>query len=297
MINTIIGNEPARDMLKNSILSGKVSHSYLFIGIEGIGKKIIAKKFAKMILCLNKQQACDKCKSCIEFNSNNNPDFILIEPENGSIKIEQIRNMQKQLSERPIISQHKICIIDDADLMTIQAQNCLLKTLEEPPKYVTMILIGKNENGFLETIKSRCTIMHFNPIKDEEIKKNFNVNSNILEIANGSIGKAIRLEDKTELYANIDKIISNIESSSIIDILKYAEIVYKAKDEIFEILEYINILLIKRSKLNSIYANCIEIVEETKKRIKANGNYNMCIDYMLFSIWEEVNEKYSRSQI
>ena len=304
MFDNIVGNETAKATLKKAIDLNKTSHSYMFVGISGIGKRTIAKDFGKALLCLDENKYCNKCKSCIEFDSNNNPDFIFIEPDNGSIKIDQIRNMQKEVSEKPIISNNKVCIINDADLMTVEAQNCLLKTLEEPPAYMTIILVGTNESNFLPTIKSRCTIMYFDRIKDEEIKKYLEENfreeriaSNIIEISDGSIGKAINLKDKAETYENINKTIENLEKYDIIQILKNAEDIYKLKDEIFEILEYINVLLIKKASKNYKYANCIEIVEETKRRIKANSNYNMCIDYMLFGIWGEVNEKYSRSKI
>lgn len=301
MFDTIIGNNAAKETLKKAVDLNKISHSYMFVGISGIGKKLIAKEFAKMILCIDQNKYCNKCKSCIEFDSDNNPDFSIIEPDNGSIKIGQIRDMQKSVSEKPIISANKVCIIDDADLMTVEAQNCLLKTIEEPPEYMTIFLIGTNENSFLATVKSRCTIMHFEKIEDEAIKNYLeekysnNIPLNILDIADGSIGKAISLKDKSEIYENINNIIENIEKCDIIDVLKKSDNIYKAKEEIFGILEYLNILLIKKAKNNYRYAKCIEIVEETKKRIKQNSNYNMCIDYMLFSIWEEVNEKYSRS--
>ena len=302
MFDNIVGNERSKDILRKAVELNKTSHSYMFVGISGIGKSLIAKEFAKMILCIDENKYCNKCKSCIEFDSNNNPDFIFIKPENGSIKIDQIRNMQKEVSEKPIISNNKVCIINDADLMTIEAQNCLLKTLEEPPTYMTIILVGSNESNFLPTIKSRCTIMYFERIKDEEIKKylaeNYkgeNITPNLIDIADGSIGKTVSLKDKAETYENIYKFIENLENYDIIQILKNVEEIYKSKEEIFEILDYINVLLIKQAKTNYRYANCIEIVEETKKRIKQNSNYNMCIDYMLFGIWEEVNEKYSRS--
>lgn len=303
MFDTIIGNDKIKEQLTNAININKTSHSYLFAGASGIGKKLIAKEFAKAMLCLDEEKSCNKCKACIEFNTNNNPDFILIEPNNGSIKIDQIREMQKSVSEKPIISNHKFCIINDADLMTVEAQNCLLKTLEEPPAYMTIILVGANESNLLATIKSRCTIIHFNRLKDEEIKQYLQSNFSdadieaIIEIADGSIGKAINLKSKSEIYENINYIVQSFEKCDIIEAFKNANIIYKSKEDIFDILEYMNILLINKSKENYNYAYCIEIVEETKKRIKANSNYNMCIDYMLFGIWEEVNEKYSRSQI
>ena len=301
MFENIVGNEKIKNTLKQSIKLEKNSHSYLFIGTEGIGKKLIAKEFAKMLMCLEEEKYCGKCKSCIEFDTNNNPDFFLIVPDGKTIKIDQIREMQKTVSERPIISNKKVYIIDNADTMTIEAQNCLLKTLEEPPKYVTIILIGSNENNFLNTIKSRCTIMHFETISDIELSKYLkencgieNITQNTLDIFQGSIGKAIALKDKTELYLSIDEILYNLENVDLIQILEKCELIYKGKEEIFEILDYINIVILKIARQNLKYIRCVDIIEDTKKRLKANGYYDMCIDNMIFSLWEEVNEKYNR---
>ena len=253
-------------------------------------------------MCLEENKYCNKCKSCIEFDSNNNPDFIYIEPDGNNIKIEQIRQMQSKVIEKPIISNKKVYIINDAKNMTVEAQNCLLKTLEEPPEYITIILIASNENNLLSTIKSRCTIIHFDKIENKELKEYAtnvigisNVNENIINIFQGSIGKAIRLKDKLDIYENIENIISNMNNKDIVDILNCSEILYKSKDEIEEILEYINVILLNQSKQNIKYVKCIDIVEDTKKRLKSNSNYDMCIDNMLFNIWEEINEKYCRS--
>lgn len=296
MFDNIIGNEKIKQELEQTIKLNKMSHSYMFIGTSGIGKKMIAKEFAKMILCQGEQKYCNKCKSCIEFDSNNNPDFQLIEPEGVSLKIDQIRQIQKKIIEAPIISDKKVYIIDDADLMTIEAQNCLLKTLEEPPEFVTIFLIGSRDNNFLSTIKSRCTIIKFQDIENEKIKQYLSQNygisdisENMLEIFSGSIGKAQQLKSKQELYDNIIEIIENIKTLNLIDILKKADIIYKSQDERNEILEGMNVILFKKSKQDLKYLNCIQIIEETKKRLNANANYNMCIDNMLFRIWEEMH--------
>lgn len=160
MFENIIGNKKNKEILEKAIEINKTSHSYIFCGTEGIGKKLIAKELAKKILCLKeKANDCD-CKSCIEFDSDNNPDFQLIESVDGKIKIEQIRQMQRKVAEKPIISNNKVYIIDDADTMTTEAQNCLLKTLEEPPEYITIILICTNEGNLLSTIKSKIGRAH-----------------------------------------------------------------------------------------------------------------------------------------
>ena len=295
MFEKIIGNNNIKNELIHTVELNKISHSYLFLGTAGIGKKEIAKEFAKMILCLNEKKYCNHCKSCIEFYSNNNPDFQMVEPDGNSIKIEQIRQMQRKIIEAPIISQNKVYIINDADLMTIEAQNCLLKTLEEPPEFVTIILIGSNENNFLSTIKSRCTIIKFQDIENSQIKDylkskyDIKVSDNLLEIFGGSIGKAEKLKDKQELYNSIIEIIENIENLDIIDLFKRADVIYKSQEEKNSILDAINTILFKMGKENIKYLNCINIVEDTKIRLNANGNYNMCIDNMLLRIWEEMH--------
>ena len=296
MFETILGNEKNKQILQKSIQNNTISHSYMFVGIQGIGKKIIAKEFAKNILCLNtnNNQNCT-CKSCIEFETNNNPDFSMIGPDGNSIKIEQIRELQKKIQEKPIISNNKVYIIDDADMMTQEAQNCLLKTLEEPPEYATIILIGSNENLFLTTIKSRCMILHFEPISNENIKKYLqtelaisNIDDEMIDIFQGSIGKAIELKDKKEEYEKIIAFVENLDKKDIIDLYKLAEPIYKSKEEIFEILDYINILLLKKARQNYLYTDCIQIVEDTKKRLKQNGNYDMCIDNLVFNLKERM---------
>lgn len=129
MFNNIIGNEKIKEILTNSVKINKISHSYLFIGTEGIGKMLIAKEFAKMILCTDENKYCGKCKSCIEFDTNNNPDFKIIEPEGNSLKIEQIREFQNKVSEKPIISNKKVYIINDSDKMTRRSSKLLIKDI------------------------------------------------------------------------------------------------------------------------------------------------------------------------
>ena len=294
MFQNILGNDKIKNLLQESVNNNKVSHSYLFVGKSGIGKKMIAKEFAKAILCLGDNKYCDNCKSCLEFDGQNNPDFFIIEPDGNAIKIDQIRNMQRGVQEKPIISRSKVYIIDNADFMTKEAQNALLKTLEEPPEFVTIILIGENENEFLATIKSRCMIIHFNSISDSDMERylqenyNMNVTSNMLDVFQGSIGKAIELKDKQEGYLTIEQAIENIEKEDLIDLIKKLDILYTSKDEILDMLDYINIILLKKSKENVKYTDCIKIVEDTKRRINQNANYDMSIDNMLFNIWEEV---------
>jgi hypothetical protein len=139
-------------------------------------------------------------------------------------------------------------------------------------------------------------ILHFNKISNDKIKKfleeNYQtqVNSKImLDAFQGSIGKAIQLQDKQEEYEKIEQIIYSLESKDKIDILNMSELLYKAKDEKNDILDYMNIVFINLAIKSNKYANCIKIVEDTKKRLKSNSNYDMSIDNMLFRLWEQVN--------
>lgn len=300
MFKDIIGNKKIKETLKYLVVQKQISHSYMFLGIEGIGKQLIAKEFTKAILCTNnlKHESgsyCGNCKSCIEFDSNNNPDFIIIKPDETRIKIDQIRNMQLKVSEKPIISKNKVYIIDDADTMTKEAQNCILKTLEEPPEYVTIILIGTSEENFLTTIRSRCTKIHFNKISNEKINEYLDNNNlahlqqNLLELADGSIKKAIEISNNKEGYKWLENLMDGIDKCDIIEILNLGVELYKSKETINLILENINIIALRKSRENSKFSGCIKIVEETKKRLKANSNYDMCIDNLLFGMWREVN--------
>ncbi|MCR5146475.1 MAG: DNA polymerase III subunit delta' [Clostridia bacterium] len=301
----IIGNNNVKNILSKSLNNNKILHSYMFIGGQGIGKDLLAKQFAKMILCeAYDNEECNRCKSCIEFDGGNNPDFSQIEPDGKVIKIEQIREMQNKVAEKPVNSGKKVYIINDADLMTKEAQNCLLKTLEEPPEYIVIILIVSNENKMLTTIKSRCMKMYFEKISDDEIKRFLmeqcglqDITRNMLKVCDGSIGKCLDLKNKLEDYKLIELIFSNIHSS-LTKFIDSSEILYKNKDNVSDYLDYINVILYNyanENRDNNKYINSIKIVEKTKQRLLSNSNYDMCVDYLLFNIWEEINEKNSRS--
>ena len=290
----IIGNEQVKNTLNKIIEQNKLSHSYMFIGPAGIGKTLFAKEFAKMILCENSNfKPCGTCKSCIEFANNNNPDVIEVESIQGTIKIEQIRELQAKVLEKPIISNRKTYIIKDADCMTKESQNCLLKTLEEPPSFITIIMTGSNESMFLNTIKSRCIKVCFKKIEDDILKQyleneyNFNIDDNILKACEGSVEKAVRVHKNKEQYEEVSKLFSNIEKYTLLDVINKSDFIYNNKEEIYDILDYINIVLSSKLLENPQYITYIEAVEQTKKNLRANSNYDMSIDNMIFKIWEE----------
>ena len=177
--------------------------------------------------------------------------------------------------------------------MTKESQNCLLKTLEEPPKFITIIITGSNGSMFLNTIKSRCIKVTFREIEDDLLKKylenkyNIKINESILKACDGSIKKAIRVNENKEQYEEILKIFSNIENYKLLDVLNKIDFIYKNKEDIYDILDYINVVLLDKSIKNPKYIRYIETVEQTKKNLRANSNYDMSIDNMIFKIWEE----------
>ena len=300
--SNIIGNEEIKIFLDNLIKTNNVVHSYMFIGPDGIGKVLFAKEFAKMILCQDSNKACNHCSSCIKFNSDNHPDFMIINSEDGkSIKINQIRFLQERISEKPIVSNRKVYIINDSDLMTVEAQNCLLKTLEEPPEFAVIILVLSNENKCLSTIKSRCTKIAFQKLRNSDLtqyanENNLEVNSSLLSASDGSISKLLNLQNSLEAYKQLDNIINAFSKDNIVDIWNNADILYKSKDNINTLLEYLNTVFLERLKSTkeSKYIQSIKIIENTKNKLSSNANYDMCIDNLLLQIWEDFNESYNR---
>ena len=300
LAKNIIGNTDVKEYLEKIVNSNNVLHSYLFLGTEGIGKKEIAKEFAKKILCSTKEDECT-CKSCLCFDSNNHSDLYVIDYDNQSIKIEEIRKLTEKVIEKPIISERKVYIINNAETMTKEAQNCLLKTLEEPPEFVVIILISSNDNLILNTIKSRCMTVKFDNIDENLIQKYIEENldygvlsENLLKYINGSIGKAIKLENVKDKYMEIEEYLKKVTSLDIVDFLYYGKIIYD-KENISDILNYIIVCLYSNSKDNINYIYAIEHVNKCSLRLKSNSNFDMCIDNMLMGIWEEMNENSSRS--
>jgi len=297
MFDKIIGNTETKRILNNIITSNNISHSYIFSGTNGIGKFLFAKEFAKAILCLaDNNKPCNICKSCESFENFNNPDITVINEQENTIKTEQIKNLVADVLEKPIQGKKKIYIINNSENMTKEAQNSLLKTLEEPPEYIIIILVTSNENSLINTIKSRCIKITFNSLTDDEIKQYFNtiseeVSENMYKTFGGSIEKALRFKNQEHIYDKINQLLENIENKNELEILKLKEEIFQEKEEIYSILDYIstifyNKILEKENNVN-IYSKCIEIIEKTKIRLKGNSNYDMTIDYLLLGIWEE----------
>ena len=218
-----------------------------------------------------------------------------------TIKIDEIREIIGKIIEKPIVSKRKVYIINDFEKMTKEAQNCLLKTLEEPPEFACIILISSNENLILNTIKSRCMKIKFRNIENDilynyakEVLGYEEISQNLLKTFDGSIGKAIKLKENQEKYSEIENVLSMVEKEDIIDFLMNAKCIYD-KENIFDILDYMTVSLYSKSEKNKRYLNCLKYISETLVKLNANGNFDMNIDSLLFNIWEAVNEKSYRN--
>ncbi len=170
-LDNIIGQSNLVSQLKKLIKTNKIGHAYAFSGAHGMGKRTIALSFIKDILCNNCESRTCTCISCRTFKEGTNPDFYEVISEKQSIGVDSIRELQSDVENRPTYCNKKVYLIDDADNMTVQAQNCLLKTLEEPPEYVVIILLTVNFEALLSTVQSRTVNLRVNPYKKEEMKR------------------------------------------------------------------------------------------------------------------------------
>lgn len=322
--NHIIGHEKVIEVLKRALENNTISHSYLFEGEEGLGKKRVAFAFAKALLCIEEQsQPCNTCSSCLKFQGGNHPDFFLIDSEKGLIKKEEIESLIKNITRAPFESERKIFIIDDSDKMNSQGKNALLKTLEEPPSYVNIILISSNTNHLLPTILSRVQRIKFYPVEATKIVKHlvdeygkFQEEAGfIAEFSKGSVGKSIDLSSSEDFFKKRDEIIKIIDSLLKGDktkVFSSMEFFNDNKEEIEELLDiflfwfrdlviYKEIgesqLIINKDKLeylssqsfmkfNKIH-DIINKIQETKEDIGRNVNYQLSIETMLLNIQEE----------
>ena len=305
----IKGQNFAKKYLTNSIKSNMVSHAYMFEGPNGIGKNTMARELAATLLEME--------------NLFNSPDYIEITPDGNSIKIAQIRKLQSDILVKPYKS-YKIYVIDEAQKMTVEAQNALLKTLEEPPKYAIIILITNNKESLLDTIKSRCEIIKFTPIPLVEVADYLtqtgvdkNRASLLANFSRGSMQKAIELSESEDFHIMRDEVQKYVETfltGSMLDIMDIQSSIEKYKDNITNVLDLIvnyfrDIMMVKENVDSSMIINLdrlvfiknmstkitysqlskiIDIIEETKNKLRSNCNFNISIQVMTLNIYEVI---------
>ena len=202
MRDAIIGHHQILKQLYHAIASNRVAGAYLFVGVANVGKETVALNFAKSINCRTSDEgACGTCLSCRKADDGNHPDLQIIRPSGAWIKIDQIRELQKRIIYRPLEGVRKVYILTEAERMNLEAANCLLKTLEEPPADSVLILLTTNLDALLPTIRSRCQIIPFHPLVVSELAghlmERFDIDeSQALRVATttgGAVGKALTL--------------------------------------------------------------------------------------------------------
>lgn len=328
MVNfkSIIGHQQIIKHLQNALKSKQVSHAYIFNGPNGTGKNLLAKAFAKALQCeAGYGECCDICKSCSQVESGNHPDIKWITHEKpGSIGVDDIREqLNGDISIKPYSSKYKIYIIDEAEKLTVQAQNALLKTIEEPPAYGVIIFLTNDANILLPTISSRCVTLNLRPVARLDIQRYLMDELKVPDykakvcaaFAQGSVGKAVKMAgsaqfnemnedvlhilkyiDDMEVYEIIDGIrrLGNykLEITEIIDLMMvwYRDIlILKATNDMNQIIyqdEY-NFLKKKAGKSSFEGLNqIIQAMEKAKVRLAANVNFELAMEMMLLTIKE-----------
>ena len=207
MQNPVIGHQHIIEQLQRTVASDRIAGAYLFVGPTGVGKETVARYFAQLISCQQDAQppiVCGTCLACRKVDSGNHPDLQFIRPEGSLLRIGQIRELQKQIVYEPLEASRKVYILTDVERMNAEAENCLLKTLEEPPASSVLILLTSNIQVLLPTTRSRCQILQFHPMPTQELAAvltdRFSVASEqattLAIAAGGAIGKAITQLEK-----------------------------------------------------------------------------------------------------
>ena len=288
----ILGNEMVKDHFKKAIANHKISHAYILTGEAGMGRKSIANAFAMTLLCeKGGSEPCMSCHSCKQVMSGNHPDLIYVTHEKqGSIGVDDVREqINDTIMIRPYSSYYKIYIVDEAEKMTVQAQNALLKTIEEPPSYAVIILITTNQEAFLPTILSRCVQMKLKPLKDFTIKSYLTQNLHIAEkdadvcaaFARGNLGKAIHLASSDEFKELFQKVMVLVKNVGTMDISMLLDCIREMKEQNFDIGEvldlmqlwYRDVLMFKVTKdMNLlIFKDEYKMINETGEKVDYAG--------------------------
>lgn len=325
----IIGHEDIIQHFKMSIERGKLSHAYILNGEKGTGKKLVTRVIAKTLQCEEgTADACNVCHSCIQADSGNQPDIIWVTHEKASvISVEEIRTQVNQdIGVKPYSSRYKIYIIPDAHMLNPQAQNALLKTIEEPPEYAIIFLLTDNIDKLLPTIISRCVVLNMKPIREMDMIRYMRDVLGISEeqayfcerFAFGNLGKAVRLatsENYQEIKESSVRLLRNIYKMDTEDIILAAKKLADYKLEMQDLMDimqmwYRDVLMFKISNsVNQLVFreeyqamkqqsakisyegvdNVLKALDKMKVRLEANVNFDVAMELLLMTIKENYN--------
>lgn len=323
----IVGHEQIKEHFQMAIENQKVSHAYILTGEAGMGRKSLAHAFALALLCeKGNAEPCMECHACKQVLSGNHPDLIHVTHEKpNSIGVDDIREqINDTIMVRPYSSYYKIYIVDEAEKMTQQAQNALLKTIEEPPSYAVIILLTTNQEAFLPTILSRCVQLKLKPLRDFTVKSYLTDALHVPEadadifaaFARGNLGKAISLvssEDFKLMHQEVLKLLKSIQNMDISELLDSIKTLKEQNLDIYECLDFIqmwyrDVLLYKVTKdlnllifkdqyrsINEISTNSsyeklervLEAIDKARVRLDANVNMELAMELMLMVMKEK----------
>ena len=320
----ILGNDMIKEHFQKAIEHNKISQAYILTGEEGTGRKSIANAFSMALLCeKGGKEPCMVCHSCKQVLSGNHPDLIYVKHEKpNSIGVDDIREqINDTIMIRPYSSFYKIYIVDEAEKMTVQAQNALLKTIEEPPAYAVIILITTNQEAFLPTILSRCDQLKLKPLKDFTVKSYLSEHLHVPEkeaeicaaFARGNLGKAIYLassDEFKELYQKVMMMVKNIGTMDIVSLLDHIRDIKEQNFDIGDVLDllqlwYRDVLMYKVTKdmnllifkdeykvINGMvqkvdYSGLEKIlaaIDTARTRLNANVNMELAMELLLLTM-------------
>lgn len=322
----IVGHRDVVGHLQNAIRTGKVSHAYIIGGEKGSGKRLISAIFAMTLQCQEHgTEPCQVCTSCRKMLSGNHPDVIYVTHEKpNTVSIDDIREqLVDDISIKPYESRYKIFIVDDASMMSPQAQNALLKTIEEPPAYAVILLLAENPDILLPTITSRCVTLRLKPVSDEEMKDylmhQMHVPDYQAEIeasfAQGNIGKAKKAAESRDFMESVEYCIRIMKKAKQMEIYELVDAVKQLssdKKSIYDKLDlfemwFRDVLLFKATKevdglifkeeINAISERAstssyegiqkiIEAIHVAADRLRANVNFDLTMELLFLTIKE-----------
>ena len=323
----MVGQEHLKEHLENAIKMDKVSHAYIINGEKNAGKEFIAKTFAMALQCENRQgtEPCGECHSCRQALSGNHPDIIFITHEKpGTIGVDDIRRqVNNDVAIKPYKGPKKIYIMNEGEKMTAQAQNALLKTLEEPPEYAVLLILTGNVDSLLQTILSRCVVLNMKPAKDAQIKKYLMETMEIpdykadicVAFARGNVGKAKLLASSEEFDKVKEEAITLLKYIKEMELNEIVAAIKKITEYKFDVNDYMDILsiwyrdvllfkathdanlLIFKEEIQHIrkvadksaYEGIEKIIDalgKSKQRLNANVNFDLTMELLLLTIKE-----------
>lgn len=321
----VVGHETIINYFQNALRIQKFSHAYILNGEDGMGKSLLASIFAAALQCeAHDVNPCGVCKSCLQAVSGNHPDIKYITHEKASISVDDIRNqLNNDVQIKPYSSKYKVYIIDEAEKLTEQAQNALLKTIEEPPEYAVILLLTNNSNLFLETIVSRCVNLNLKAVPKESIKKYLMEQVKVPDyqaelsatFSNGNLGKAIQLSNSEEFAFMKEEVVRLMKSVDDYELSQIMEAIKKIAENKSAIHSYLDLILIwyrdvlifkatmdanlifykdevqdikKQGSNKSFEAldHIIKALEDTKKRLLANVNFEIAMELLLLAMKE-----------